>query len=97
MEKRVKGVLPMDRSEQRVSPSLSENLIYFRNSFAESSDFLAREFQLNGTDGCVFSMDNLVDKQTVAQSILNPLLSAPILELSPCKNSKQFLLGCFPP
>ena len=34
MEKRVKGVLPMDRSEQRVSPSLSENLIYFRNSFA---------------------------------------------------------------
>ena len=58
MEKRVKGVLPMDRSEQRVSPSLSENLIYFRNSFAESSDFLAREFQLNGTDGCVFSMDH---------------------------------------
>ncbi len=88
MEKRVKGVLPMDRSEQRVSPSLSENLIYFRNSFAESSDFLAREFQLNGTDGCVFSMDNLVDKQTVAQSILNPLLSAPILELSPMQKFK---------
>lgn len=66
-----------------LSPSLQENLISFRKEFNETSDFLTRSFRLHGTDACLMTMDNLVDKMVIAQSILNPLLSAPLLELDP--------------
>ncbi|MDD5953200.1 MAG: spore germination protein [Oscillospiraceae bacterium] len=72
----------------RLSASLRENLIFFRTAFDESSDFLVREFSLGGTDAALFSIDNLADKTVVAQSILNPLLSAPLLELEPDQKLK---------
>lgn len=73
---------------EQLSASLQENLIYFRGAFDESSDFLVREFRLGNTNACLFTIDNLVDKQTVAQSILNPLMSAPLLDPDPLKKMK---------
>lgn len=78
----------MEEEKEQLSASLQKNLIYFRSVFDESSDFLVREFQISGTDACLFTIDNLVDKQTVAQSILNPLLSAPLLDLDPSQKFK---------
>ncbi len=74
--------------KEQLSSALAENLIYFRKAFDGSSDFLTREFRLAGTPACLFTIDNLVDKQTVAQSILNPLLSAPLLDLQPMQKLK---------
>jgi spore germination protein KA len=72
----------MDPSQpDLLSDQLQENLIAFRTAFDESGDFLVREFRLGGISACLLSIDNLVDKQTIAQSILNPLLHAPLLEL----------------
>lgn len=76
------------QAQDRLSSVLQENLVYFRGAFDESSDFLTRKFQLAGTPACLFSIDNLVDKQTVAQSILNPLLTAPLLDLDPKQKLK---------
>lgn len=77
-----------ETSNEQLSSSLQENLIYFRGAFDETSDFLVREFKLSGTPACLLSIDNLIDKQTVAQSILNPLLSAPLLDLEPMQKLK---------
>ncbi len=74
--------------EEQFSTALQENLIYFRGAFDESSDFLVRELQLGSTKACLFTIDNLVDKQTVAQSILNPLMSAPLLDPDPLEKMK---------
>jgi len=74
--------------EEQLSASLQENLIYFRSAFDESSDFLVREFQLGNTSACLFTIDNLVDKQTVAQSILNPLMAAPLWDQDPLQKKQ---------
>lgn len=73
---------------EQLSSSLQENLIYFRGVFDESADFLIREFNLSGTAAFLMSIDNLTDKQTIAQSILNPLFSAPLLDLDPMQKLK---------
>ena len=67
----------------RLSSSLLENLIYFRSQFDGSFDFVVREFQITGTPAALFSLEGMVNKHVVAESVLNPILSAPLVELDP--------------
>lgn len=66
-----------------LSKSLLDNLIYFKSTFDECMDFMLREFTIAGTKAAFLAVDGLVNKQIIAQGILNPILNAPILELSP--------------
>ena len=77
------------KDAERLSASIQENLVYFRGTFDESADFLIREFKLSGTPSFLMTIDNLVDKQTIAQSIMNPLLSAPLLDLEPMQKLRS--------
>ncbi|MCI9575233.1 MAG: spore germination protein [Clostridiales bacterium] len=67
----------------RLSSSLLENLIYFRKEFDGSMDFVVREFKITGTDAALLSIDGMVNKQVIAESILNPILTAAVMELEP--------------
>lgn len=58
---------------KQICHSLLENLIYLRTQFSGSMDLIVREFKIAETDAALISIDNLVDKQTIAQSILNPI------------------------
>lgn len=71
------------QNNPRLSSSLLENLIDLRKEFDGSMDFVVREFQITGTDAALLSIDGMVNKQVVAESILNPILSAAIVELEP--------------
>ena len=62
--------------EKRFTKSLCENVLLFQQAFDESMDFVLREFEITGTKAALITMDGLVNKQTIAQSILNPILNA---------------------
>ena len=61
---------------KRFSASLSENVLLFHQAFDASMDFVLREFEITGTKAALITIDGLVNKQTIAQSILNPILGA---------------------
>ncbi len=66
-----------------ISKNILENLVYLRSQFDECMDFMLREFKITGTDAAIIGLDGLVNKQTIAQSIMNPILASQILESEP--------------
>ena len=54
-----------------ISASLKENLEYFNTQFDGSMDFVVRKFKITDSDAALLTLDNMVNKQTIAQSILN--------------------------
>lgn len=74
----------MQNKLQRESPfsdSLLENLVFFRQEFRDSIDFVQREFKIGDTPAVILSIEGLIDKRLIAQGILKPILDAPILQL----------------
>ena len=62
--------------EKRFTKSLCENVLLFQQAFDESMDFVLRNLKLPVQKAALITMDGLVNKQTIAQSILNPILNA---------------------
>lgn len=60
-----------------------ENLIDLHKEFDGSMDFVVREFSITGTPAAILTIDGMVNKQVVTESILNPILSAAVMELEP--------------
>ncbi len=55
--------------------SMDVTLTQLRRSFQESADLTIREIQLSGRRAAVVTIDNMIDKQVLAEGILEPLLS----------------------
>lgn len=69
---------PQTGYEQRVTPlalSLDITLSQLRLSFHESEDLTIREIRLSEHKAAVVTIDNMIDKQILGESILKPLLS----------------------
>ncbi len=66
-----------------LSKSLLDNVVYFKSKFDECMDFILREFTITGTKAAFLAIDGLINKQLIAQGILNPILKAPILDTTP--------------
>lgn len=60
---------------QKLTRSLEYNIGYIRRLFGDASDLTIHEIKLNGTDAAVISIDNLISKDTLAFSVLKPILS----------------------
>ena len=58
-----------------LSPSLDSNLSYLRTTFSETADLTIREIHLSNHRAAVITIDNMIDKQVLAEGILNPILS----------------------
>ncbi len=58
-----------------ISPELSVSLAYLRSVFDNSADLTIRELQFSNIRGAVITIDNMIDKQVLAESILMPVLS----------------------
>ncbi len=56
-----------------LSSALDENIGYFRKAFSDSADLTIRELCLSGIRVGVISIDNMIDKQVLAEGILTPL------------------------
>lgn len=72
----------MKEQEERFAWSLPENLARLKELFGDSMDYLPRTFRVGETLAALITIDGLTNKQTVAQSILQPILAAPVLQLT---------------
>lgn len=68
-----------------MAASLKENLNYFDTQFDGSADFVMRKFEITGTDAALLTLEGMVNKQVIAQGIMNPILNGTILEQDPVK------------
>ncbi len=73
---------PYVQKKTVLSESLEENISYFRTAFSDSADLTVREISLSGINGAVISIDNMIDKQVMAEGILTPLFSYDFRESS---------------
>ncbi|MCR5636271.1 MAG: spore germination protein [Clostridiales bacterium] len=66
--------------------SLQRNIDYMKSQLDGSADFTVKDFTLKNDVKCaVITMEGLVDKNTLGQSILNPIISGDM----PCGDSKN--------
>ncbi len=66
---------PFVEPNTALSRTLNENLHYLRSAFHNSADLTIREIRPSGHGAAVISIDNMIDKQVLAEGILTPLLS----------------------
>lgn len=53
---------------------LLENLISLRKDFDGSVDFTVREFEIAGTRAALITMEGMINKQVLANSVINPIV-----------------------
>ncbi len=61
---------------RKLSASLLDNLVYFRQEFDGSVDLTIREMDVAGTAGAVITIEGMINKQIFATSVTNPILQA---------------------
>lgn len=65
---------------EKISSKLSENISEIKRMFSNTADLTTREMSVAGTKVAVFYFSTIVSKQDIALTVLNPMLSAPVLE-----------------
>lgn len=76
-----KRLLPVDPPESRaetqtIRTSLQENMIYLYGQFGNSADFMVREVQIAGISAAFITCEGMVDKDSLARSVVEPILQA---------------------
>ena len=56
--------------------SLFDNITTFQGKFDSCADFICKEFVVCGNKAAVLMIDNMVDKVTLTESLMNPLVAA---------------------
>ncbi len=56
--------------------SLKKNLENFKNSFDESADLTIRPIKVLNTDAAIITMEGMINKETFATSVMNPIVYA---------------------
>ena len=59
-----------------VKKSIKDNIEYIENKFKDSDDLTLREVKLGNVNLTVVSLDGMVNKEVLAESVLNPILVA---------------------
>ena len=76
-----------------LSVSLEENLTRFETDFDGSADYIERRFRLAGSGAALLTLEGMVNKQVLTQSVMNPLMDASLLEEDPVKRF-DYLRDC---
>lgn len=67
----------MEKEEIRVDPSVEITEQYFKQLFADQSDFQSKQLFISGIEYRLFYFDTLIDPSLVQDFILKPLLARP--------------------
>ena len=65
---------PYIQTYTAISGILSDDMNYLRGRFCHSADLTVREIRLSGINAAVISIDNMIDKQVLAEGIMTPLM-----------------------
>ena len=68
----------IDKKEKKqlLSTSLDKNIEYFKKSFDESADLTIRLIKVLNTNAAIITMEGMINKETFANSVLNPIVYA---------------------
>ena len=69
-----KQTVPVGRLHTPVTASLDETLSRLRADFGSSADLTIRELNISGIRAAVITIDNMTDKQVLAEGVLMPLM-----------------------
>ena len=73
-----------DFSENRaLEESLPDNLIYFRKEFDGSADLTIRELDIAGTRAAIITIEGMINKEVLANSVINPIREGVFFETDP--------------
>ncbi len=61
-------------AQETLSVHLEENKAFFQNRFQNAMDLIVREVELSGRKAALFAIDGLINKETIALCIVEPLL-----------------------
>lgn len=73
---------------EMISETLQQNTEYIEKLFENAMDFTERKFTVCGTNAVLFSLAGMVDKQNLSLSVVNPIMTAAILELDGTEKMK---------
>lgn len=78
---------PIIKSDKKhfLSKILKQNLECFRKEFDQSSDLTIREMDIASFDGAIITIEGMVNKQTLANSVVNHIVNAKFYEKEPMK------------
>ena len=65
------------REVKRLYASLRENMYHFNSIYESCVDYTQKEFTLHGVRMVLMNIDNLVDKLSLTESVMQPLLTMP--------------------
>lgn len=57
-----------------LTENLKENLNFFREKFDSSADLTIREMEIEGTRAAVITMEGMINKETLANAVINPIM-----------------------
>ena len=71
----IKKINTQSYSDEKITfyHSLEQNLQYIKNRFSVSEDITIHKLALNGINGAVISLDNMINKDILAFGVLKPL------------------------
>ena len=62
------------RRPQKLFESIDKNIEYLKSLFDESADFTVREFYLSKNKCAIITIEGMINKDTFAESVLNPVI-----------------------
>ena len=70
-----KPLPPYTEKRTPLSDSAEANIIYLQSAFQNSADLTVRRLKPEGMTAAVISIDNMIDKQVLAEGVLMPIFS----------------------
>lgn len=57
-----------------IESSLEKNIKYFKDQFNGSADLTVREIDIDGTKAAIITIEGMINKETLANSVINPIM-----------------------
>lgn len=71
------------KSKNLLSENILDNIVYLRKEFDGSVDLTIREFEISGTKAAIITIEGMINKETFANSVINPILISDLSQKSP--------------
>ncbi|MDR0739167.1 MAG: spore germination protein [Oscillospiraceae bacterium] len=74
-----------------LEPSLENKIFNLRKKFNQSSDLVVQKFKIDDTEVAIVNMDGLIDKKSLAISVINPIRRYGSIKIKDAVKKYQFI------
>lgn len=73
----------INKNNIHMEKSLHMNIKYFKEQFNGSADLTIREIDISGTKAAIITIEGMINKETLANSVINPIMNGEYKKSSP--------------